>query len=316
MPSGGRPPIRWAWVRCGKGSLGEGQHHHCPALHSQCAAGCSGTRRSPSLLRGIRREVMASEGGPRKANQQPPSTERGVKRGGGGGGEGANSTSRCIQHSPGTPTTGLHERGNDTSRSTGRSGRQKAATRRNMRREERVTVQGPVKKQQPDGMSHRVGGGQGGMPRHRRIGGFACLRSKRHPNPNPNYSGGGGGECRCRFPGPGQASPCACVQRSATGVGSIAWAPALGCSGSPLGGGGRDVAVPRSLPPSRPPGPGRSPRRRSLRRTRPSISTHAPPAHPRSSAPGHAAACPCVSEEPRRHCAGVPLRGSGGGRLW
>ena len=50
------------------------------------------------------------------------------------------------------------ERGN-TSRSTGRSGRQKAATRRNMRREERVTVQGPVKKQQPDGMSHRGGGG-------------------------------------------------------------------------------------------------------------------------------------------------------------
>ena len=32
---------------------------------------------------------------------------------------------------------------------------QKAATRRNMRREERVTVQGPVKEQQPDGMSHR-----------------------------------------------------------------------------------------------------------------------------------------------------------------
>ena len=58
------------------------------------------------------------------------------------------------RHSPGTPTTGLRERGNDTSRSTGRSGRQNAATRRNMRREERVTVQGPVKKQQPDGMSH------------------------------------------------------------------------------------------------------------------------------------------------------------------
>ena len=45
--------------------------------------------------------------------------------------------------------------GNDTSKSTGSSGRQKAATRRNMRREERVTVQGPVKEQQPDGMSHR-----------------------------------------------------------------------------------------------------------------------------------------------------------------
>ena len=52
-----------------------------------------------------------------------------------------------IQHSPSTPTTGLHERGNDTGRSTVRSGRQKAATQRNMRRAERVTVQGPVKKQ-------------------------------------------------------------------------------------------------------------------------------------------------------------------------
>ena len=66
---------------------------------------------------------------------------------------------RHIQHSPGAPTTGLHERGDDTGRSTGCSGRQKAATQRNMRREERVTVQGPVKKQQPDGMSHRGGGG-------------------------------------------------------------------------------------------------------------------------------------------------------------
>ena len=59
----------------------------------------------------------------------------------------------------GTPTTGLRERGNDTSRSTGRSGRQNAATRHNMRRDERVTVQGPVKEQQPDGMSHRGGRG-------------------------------------------------------------------------------------------------------------------------------------------------------------
>ena len=63
------------------------------------------------------------------------------------------------QHILNTPIIGLRERGNDTSRSTGRSGRQNAATRRNMRREERVTVQGPVKKQQRDGMSHRGGGG-------------------------------------------------------------------------------------------------------------------------------------------------------------
>ena len=66
---------------------------------------------------------------------------------------------RHIPHSPGTPTTGLCERGNDTSKSTGRSGRQNAATRRNTRRGERVTVQGPVKEQQPDGMSHGGGGG-------------------------------------------------------------------------------------------------------------------------------------------------------------
>ena len=67
----------------------------------------------------------------------------------------ANGTPCHIQHSPNTPTTGLRERGNDTSKSTGRSGRQKATTGRNLRREERVTVQGPVKTQKPDGMSHR-----------------------------------------------------------------------------------------------------------------------------------------------------------------
>ena len=92
----------------------------------------------------------------------------------------ANGTSRRNQHSPGTPTTGLCERGNDASRSTGRSGRQKAATRRNMRREERVTVQGPVKEQQPDGMSHGGGGGglrvaQNGAPEGRAM----CCRGVR-----------------------------------------------------------------------------------------------------------------------------------------
>ena len=73
------------------------------------------------------------------------------------------------QHILNTPTTGLRERGNNTSKSTGRSGQQKAATRRNLRREERVTIQGPIKEQRPDGMSHRGGrgfffsGGEGGM---------------------------------------------------------------------------------------------------------------------------------------------------------
>ena len=66
---------------------------------------------------------------------------------------------RRHQHSPSTPTTGLCKRGSNTSRSTGRSSRQNAATRRSMQREERVAVQGPIKKQQFHGMSHRGGGG-------------------------------------------------------------------------------------------------------------------------------------------------------------
>ena len=76
-----------------------------------------------------------------------------------GGGEGVSDPNR-------QPKTGLRERGNDISRSTGCSGRQNAATRRNMRREERVTVQGPVKEQQPDGMAHGGGGGVSDPNRH------------------------------------------------------------------------------------------------------------------------------------------------------
>ena len=73
--------------------------------------------------------------------------------------EGGNNcqTERCnTQHTSSAPPTGPRERGNDTGRSTGRSGRQNAATRRNMRRDERVTVQGPVKEQQLHGMSHTL----------------------------------------------------------------------------------------------------------------------------------------------------------------
>ena len=54
----------------------------------------------------------------------------------------------CNNHRLSAPTTGLRYRGNDTTRNTGRSSRQNAATRRSTRREERVTVQGPGKKQQ------------------------------------------------------------------------------------------------------------------------------------------------------------------------
>ena len=76
------------------------------------------------------------------------------------GSKNSQTTPATSSTAPAHQTTGLRERGNDTSRSTGPSGRKNVATRRNMRREERVTVQGPVKKLQPDGMSHRGGGGR------------------------------------------------------------------------------------------------------------------------------------------------------------
>ena len=85
---------------------------------------------------------------------KPKAPTRARMRGGGGGGSTGGTR--------GTPTTGHRERGNDTSRSTGRSDGQNTATRRSTRRDERVTIQGLVKKQQPDGMSHRGGGTGGG----------------------------------------------------------------------------------------------------------------------------------------------------------
>ena len=67
-----------------------------------------------------------------------------------GAADAQNDTPRHIQHSPGTPTTGLRERGNNTSRSTDRSGPQKAATRRNMRREEREELsRAPLRNNNP-----------------------------------------------------------------------------------------------------------------------------------------------------------------------
>ena len=68
---------------------------------------------------------------------------------------------RNNQHSPSAPTTGLRYRGNNTTRNTGRSDHQKALTRHSTRTEERVTVQGPVKKLQPvkEGIGGRVSEG-------------------------------------------------------------------------------------------------------------------------------------------------------------
>ena len=54
-----------------------------------------------------------------------------------------------------------------------------------MRREERVTVQGPVKEQQPDGMSHSGGMLWSGTWDMRAHGRLACLRKGHHKDPWP-----------------------------------------------------------------------------------------------------------------------------------
>ena len=122
------------------------------------------------------------------------------------------------QHSPNTPTTGLRERGNDTSKSTGCSGRQNAAPRRNMRREEGVTVQGPVKKQPPDGMSHGGQAGGGGGAR------------------TPAEGGGGGG----------RDMGCTVYGRSNTSLGTTA--PCRTGLERVFGGGGTEAHLPNPPP--------------------------------------------------------------------
>ena len=87
---------------------------------------------------------------------------------GGGGAPAATSTAPAR-------ATGPPEHGHTTSRSTGRGGQQNTATRRNMRREDRVTVQGPVKKQHPT-ECHTGGGGREHRPERARCGAWppAC----------------------------------------------------------------------------------------------------------------------------------------------
>ena len=139
-PSGGRPAVRGKRTYGGRpGQRVEEQGTRAAQKHSKAGYG-------RPVDRGVWTAKTVKR--PRQQPAQPPIRQLL------GAADTQTAQPRHIQHSPSTPTTGLRERGNDTSRSTGRSGRQNAATRRNMRREERVTVQAPVKEQQPDGMSH------------------------------------------------------------------------------------------------------------------------------------------------------------------
>uniref|UniRef100_A0A7S4FVW4 Uncharacterized protein n=1 Tax=Eutreptiella gymnastica TaxID=73025 RepID=A0A7S4FVW4_9EUGL len=71
----------------------------------------------------------------------------------GAGGQWAAKRAKRHQQQPAQPqypsATGLRSRGNDTTRNTGRSGRQNTPT------QQLLTVPGPVKRQGSDGMSHR-----------------------------------------------------------------------------------------------------------------------------------------------------------------
>ena len=80
-----------------------------------------------------------------------------------GGGSSVRLGTANAQTAPAATSTALeHQRRGSANAETTPAGAPAAAadrTQRPMRREERVTVQGPVKKQPPDGMSHGGGGG-------------------------------------------------------------------------------------------------------------------------------------------------------------
>ena len=166
----------------------------------------------------------------------------------------------CLRHLRGVVDTGPDCRLPVLSRSTGRSGRKKAATQRNMRREERVTVQGPVKEQQPDGMSHGGGGVNGlwgdGGPQEAGAVPMVCGAV--------GGRGEGGGLCHDRWRGAVQRVQCAAPCGGTYVRGHGGWhgrgtdamvtghCPGGGCGAVGGGGGGRcpipQNDVPKGVP--------------------------------------------------------------------
>ena len=107
-----------------------------------------------------------------------------------------------------------------------------------MRREERMIVHGPVKEQQPDGVSHTgPGGWGGGLPRH-------------FGPPPPRCRGSAGGASTCRRGGGSVSSPA-----------TVLCPPGGGAREGPgvkhKGGGRALAASPAGLPSYRTPGSGR-----------------------------------------------------------
>ena len=109
------------------------------------------------------------------------------------------STSACARRALACVFSWRHQKTN-----TGRSGRQNALTRRNMRREGRATARSPVKKPQPDGMSHGGGGGTSPLPMHP----WGCPQSPAWESHCPSQCVGVGQGCIGSPPGrPAYAQP-------------------------------------------------------------------------------------------------------------
>ena len=146
-----------------------------------CERGAPGPHAHGNTVRKVVNDRRAEVRGQRKPSNDPRSNQHnpGTPTTGQLLGSANISGTRRNRHSPSALTTGLRKHRNNTSRSTGRSSRQTSATRqRSMRRKERVTVQGLIKKQQPDGMSH-TGRSEQGWGRARVCIAISCHCLKR-----------------------------------------------------------------------------------------------------------------------------------------
>ena len=133
-----------------RGSGTQGANPGGPAAQCRCSPAPRGSSTEWATAGPLRRPVERN-GGPGKRRNLPQN--RGGQNQGQRRGHGAAQITQDTMRSraPGAQSHGNTER----QVVDGRSSPQKAATCRNVRREEPVTVQGPVKKQQPDGMSHQ-----------------------------------------------------------------------------------------------------------------------------------------------------------------
>ena len=136
------------------------------------------------------------------------------------------TTPATTSTDPSAPSTGPRCRGNDTTRNTGRNGRQIALAGRSTRTDERVTVQGPVKKPQPDGMSHGGSAGAVHPPPPPPPPGVSQLRPCSH-----RTLGGAGSRDPCGAPDADQGRRNRVPERRGKGGACDCWGAWVECGG-------------------------------------------------------------------------------------